>query len=185
MAQRAPRLSIAAIVLCLSAAAVRAEVRDDAHMFGRQAVDDADAVLGQVQKQYGKQLVVETMASVPADERAAALADKAAYFDALMAAHAKGRRANGVYVLICLDPKYVQVGAGVQTRERGIFTAADVNALRRGLQRDLRAQRYDAALLGAVQTVIDAYAAHVPGARPLVPTPAPTSRPTTGPAVER
>jgi uncharacterized membrane protein YgcG len=146
-------------------------------------LDDANTVTAQMERQYGKQLVVETFAAVPADRRAAALADKPGFFKAWMAGRAKDLKVNGVYVMICMDPKYVETGAGAQTRARHIFTADDLTALRRQLQADLRAERYDDALSRTVLSVARTYAASIPGAKPLdEPEPAATTRPATRPA---
>jgi uncharacterized membrane protein YgcG len=84
-----------------------------------------------------------------------------------MASRAKALEVNGVYVLICMDPKYVEVGAGAQTRANHIFTADDVNRLRQQIQADLKSAQYDAALAGAVQQVANTYAANIRGAKPL------------------
>ncbi len=137
-------------------------VSDDAHVFGPATVAAADAALVRSAATYQKQLFVETYAAVPAGDRAAlAAAGREKFFSDWMAARAKARQANGVFVLICMDPRYVTVGAGGETRANGIFTAKDVSALRTQLQADLRVGRYDAALNGAVATVTRTYAARI------------------------
>ena len=138
-------------------------VDDRAGVFGRPAVADAEAALADVERRYQKQLIVETVAAVPAADRAAVARDKAAYFRDQLDRRARSTKANGVYVLICMDPKWVEVAAGEHTRARGLFTADDLAAVRKGLVADLRAGRYDAALAGAVDRVARTYAEHAAG----------------------
>ena len=146
----------------------RAQVHDDAHLFGQQAVADANTVMGRMEQQDKKQFVLETFPAVP-DAQKAELQQKGdkTFFHDWMAGRAKDLKVNGVYALICMDPKYVEVGAGKETKARGIFTQADLDGLRQQLQTNLKAQQNDAALTGAVDLVQRAYTANIPGARPL------------------
>ena len=178
------RAAVCCFAVLFASATARADVRDDAGIFTAGAVADANATLADAERTYGKQLIVETWPTVPADRRAALAADKEGFFRGWLAERAKARDANGVFVLVCMDPKYVRVSAGVQTRRRGIFTPDDLDALKRQLAADLRAGRYDAALAGAVRTVTQAYAARVPAGPPPATAPAdlPAEPPTTRPA---
>jgi hypothetical protein len=152
----------------LAPAAVRADVHDNAHLFGQQAIDDANTVTDRMDKQYKKQLVIETFPSVP-DAQKDELKQKgnAKFFRDWMAARAKDLKVNGVYVLICREPYYVETGAGHETRARHIFTTEYLTKLREQLQRDLNAHDCDEALCDAVDLVYRAYAANIPGAKPL------------------
>jgi hypothetical protein len=156
-------LAAVAVALCLIPAGARADVHDNAHLFTQAAVDAANATTGQFEQKYKKQFVIETFASAPADGRAALEQDKAGFFKSWMSGRAKDLKVNGVYALICMDPKYVEAGAGTETREKGIFTKADLDRLREELQTNLKAQQYDAALAGAVDLVDRTYTANIPG----------------------
>jgi len=72
--------SIAALLALLVPAASRADVRDNAGIFGKQAVEDANHDMKRMEKNHGKQFVVETFASIPDDKKAGAEQDKAAFF---------------------------------------------------------------------------------------------------------
>ena len=156
-------------------------VHDYAGLFSAPVVAAADAAAGRFPSLFGKQMVVESLAAVPADRLAAAEADPAAFFKAQMAARFKVLNLNGVYVMICLDPKWVEVGVGRQTLGRGIFTTGDVSALTRALRMELKRGRYDAALAMAVDHVGRAYAAHEgrppPAATSRGAAPGPSTRP--------
>ncbi len=153
------------------AAAAPTYVFDDARVFTPQTIAAAEAAVGQMQRQYHKALVVETFAAVPDADRPAVADDRAGYFKRWMHARFANRNVNGVYVLVCLDPRYVEVGVGKQTLARGDFTPADVAGLSKQLIADLRGGRYDVGLAGAVDTVGRDYAANIPGGQPLDPPP--------------
>ncbi len=161
-------LAVAAVALWLAPVAARGQVHDNAHLFGQSAVDDANTVMGRMEQQDKKQFVVETFPAVPDAQRAALQQQgNGPFFHEWMAARAKDLKVNGVYALICMDPKFIEVGAGRETKQRGIFTQADLDRLREQMQGSLKAQQYDATLSGAVDMVQRAYTANIPGAKPL------------------
>jgi uncharacterized membrane protein YgcG len=138
------------------------DVHDNAGLFSPQVLAASNAAVADLQSRYHKQLIVESFAAVPPDQRAAMDRDRAAFFRAWKVDRAKILNANGVYVLICMDPKYVEVGAGRETVARGIFTNDDLGRLRDLLRRNLRDGRYDDALAGSVDLVTQTYAARIP-----------------------
>ncbi len=142
------------------------DVHDYARLFSARAVAAADTGLATMARRRGKHFVVETITSVPPEQHAAAVADRAGYFANLMVARAKVLDVNGVYLLICMDPKYVETAAGRQTAARGLFTHADVDRLRRLLIDRLTRSEYDAALSGAVDLVDRAFAANEAATNP-------------------
>ncbi len=182
-----PLAFAAALVLWLSPPAARAQVHDNAHLFGAQAVTDADAAIAQMQQKHNKGLVVETFASVPVEQQDAAQKSKPAFFKHWSTERANATRANGVYVMICMDPRYVEVRTGPETLKRGDFVKADADRLSGGLKTDLGANRNDQALSGAVDTVERAYTANIGAGAPAAPSAAgggvPTPSPTNYPAV--
>ena len=156
-------LPLAAAALCFVPAAASAQVHDEAKIFSPQAVTEADASLAKIDQQYHKQLVVETIGSLPADQKAAAEQQgKEAFFDHLKATRANALGVNGVYVLICMDPPFIDDAAGRETVERGIFTSNDLSTLRQSFRTALHDKQYDRGLREAVDDVRRAFAANVP-----------------------
>jgi uncharacterized membrane protein YgcG len=153
--------SLIALLAMSLANVAKADVRDNAKIFSQQAVDDANRDMKQMEKRHGKQLVIETFASVPDDQKAEAEADKKAFFKKWMAERAKELKVNGVYLLICMDPKYLEVGAGTNTVKRGDFTDDDIDALRTQMQADLKSKDYDKALSNAVDSVEQTYSNNI------------------------
>jgi hypothetical protein len=149
--------SLVTLVALLMPAHSRADVHDNANIFSRQTVDDANHDMKRMDQHHGKTLVVETFAAIPDDQKADAQAKPDEFFKKWMAARAKDLKVNGVYVLICMDPKHIEVGAGTNTVKRGDFTDADIEALRKQMQEDLHSKDYDKALSNAVDNVEKAY----------------------------
>jgi hypothetical protein len=161
-----PLVVVLAAVLLLPAA-LRADVHDNASIFSPAAVDKANTDLAAMHRRHNKDLVIETFASVPDDQKSKLQSDgKDAFFASWLSARAKELSVNGVYVLICMDPKHVQVAAGKETRARGDFTENDVKSLREHLQKSLGAKQYDQALGDAVEDVDRAYTANIAGQGP-------------------
>jgi uncharacterized membrane protein YgcG len=153
--------SLAAVGMLLLSSVLHADVRDNAQIFSQQAVDDANRDMQNIQRTHNKQLVVETFPAVPDDQRDAQTQDPKAFFKNWMVSRAKDLKVNGVYVLICMDPKHLEVGAGKNTMARGDFTAADVDGLRQQMQGALHEKDYDKALSGAVEYVDRAFTQNI------------------------
>src|SRR5690349_8791042 len=80
-------------------------VRDDAKFFSADAVQQAEATIGQIRKDFGKDLLVETFAAIPDSQKGAYdPAQKDAFFSSWASERARAAGVNGVYVLICRDP---------------------------------------------------------------------------------
>jgi hypothetical protein len=156
-----PVISLMALLALLLPVGARADVRDNANIFTKQAVDDADHDMKRIEKEHGKQLVIETFASIPDDQKAGQQADPDGFFKKWMATRAKELKVNGVYVLICMDPKHIEVGAGKNTLKNGDFTEENIDTLRRQMQADLHNKEYDKALNGAVDMVEKSFAANI------------------------
>ena len=159
-------LAVVALFAWMTPAAARAQVRDGAHLFSPAAVTSANAAIADLQRRHNKGLVVESIASVSAAHMDAAKRDPAAYFKESTADRMRTLGVNGVYVLVCMDPRYVDVRPGKETFSRGDFGAADVKRLGDTLKTDLRGGNNDQALQDAVDDVGRAYTANIQGGPP-------------------
>jgi hypothetical protein len=156
-------LLVSALIVCLPLAA-RAQVHDNAHIFGPQAVTDAEAAMQRMQDKFGKQFVVETFPAVPDDQKAALQQKgKEAFFKDWKVSRAQALKVNGVYVLICMDPKFIDDGAGRETVAKGIFGNGELSTLRSSFRAALHDAKYDQGLADAVDQVYRAYTANIPG----------------------
>lgn len=157
-------------------------VQDQAGLFSKEAKDQANADIAQIKKRFGKDLLIETIATAPKEIDKIDLKDAAAerkFFKDLAIERAKNAKVNGVYILICDDPKihYVQPVVGEQTRKSGIFTDANLKVLGNNLRDNLKKNKPNDALTGAVGYVKKTMAdqAPPPTSQPKKSGPAPTT----------
>src|SRR6516225_2395373 len=166
LSRRAPLAALAMtallLLLPLIARVARADVHDNANIFSADAVDKANAAMAQMQQKHNRGFVVETFPSIPdelKDQYQQQGKDK--FFHEWMATRARSLQVNGVYALICMDPRWIIVDAGRQTRASGDFTVSDINRLKQQMQSAMHDQKYDDALLQAVDYVERAYTANI------------------------
>jgi uncharacterized membrane protein YgcG len=95
-------------------AAVAPEVRDDAKMFSPAALKKADEGIRKIFVDHDRDLLIETFASVPTEElekvKAMDKSEKTTYFTRWAKERVSQRAVNGVYVLICKEPRFVRAG---------------------------------------------------------------------------
>src|SRR6476660_6744325 len=85
-----------------TARALEPQVRDDAGFFSRQAIDQANDIIKQIKQVHGKDVMVETFATIPSDMQAQYdPANKDQFFENWLTSRAKELGVNSVYVLIC------------------------------------------------------------------------------------
>jgi uncharacterized protein len=124
------------------AAKVVAKVHDDGGFFTAEAIKKANAIIVDIHDQFGKDLLIETFKELPADraetlkkaEESAGKDDRSKvrkkFFEEWARELAREDRVNGVYVLICKKPTYLQVEVGNKTQQKD-FTLENRNELAR------------------------------------------------------
>lgn len=141
-------------------------VRDEAHFFSANAVDQASQIIQQIDERHGKDLLVETFPQIPPDMQSQFdQLGKDQFFEQWARTRAQSQGVNGIYVLISKSPGHVQVEVGNKTRMR-LFTVADRDRGRDILVTAFRGKQYDQGLLQFVRFVqqrIDANAAAATG----------------------
>jgi hypothetical protein len=156
---RVTLLAVAVALLgAVPAVAMTPRVKDDGSFFTAAAVEKANQVIRTIKDEYHKDLVIETVKTVPKER-----ADKVEHMDRSEREHffeewarerAREEDINGVYVLICKEPAHLQVEVGNETRQRA-FTVADRDHLRDILVKAFKAKEYDRGLLDGVLYVRD------------------------------
>ena len=160
LSSRPRRIWLGLVAFCgmLTLAAVRSPagtIIDGAHIFSSTAVAQAQQAIDQIRIRHQKDLNVETIASVPPDQQGALEAQgKNAFFEQWARERAKAMGTNGVYLLVCMEPRHLQVEVGNRTETRE-FTAADRDALRTQLISQFKARQYDAGLTDAANFVLE------------------------------
>ena len=140
----------------VSAMAVAPVIKDEGKFFSEGAVDNANNKIREIHHDFGKDLLIETFASVPADlAKDVDLQDKEArskFFEKWARERAREADANGISILICKSPAHIQVEVGNHTREKD-FTLKDRDELAKILIEKFREKKYDEGLLEAVDFV--------------------------------
>src|SRR5215208_1412544 len=130
-----------------------AEVKDETAMFSSSAIQQADQDTRQIKQKYGKEMLVEVFAEIPADLRSQYSPDrKNQFFAQWMTRRSQELKVSGIYVLICRNPSHLQVDAGRDTKQRA-FTAQNVGQLKNVLVTRFRDKKYDEGLSEAVNYV--------------------------------
>lgn len=147
---------------------VGSEIIDNAHCFSPAAVDHAQERLSEIESKTGIPTVIETFATAMQRDFSSA-GDKDRFFQAWLRDVAKARDAQGVVILLCLDPGRVQVdfhknlyAAGHRQAEHAAIRDAALPALKR--------KDFDTALAAMVATV-DAKLSAEPAPRSSSPPP--------------
>jgi uncharacterized membrane protein YgcG len=166
---RALAVALAVLSGCLvavapvSAMAVAPQIKDDGKFFTDEAREKADKEIREIHREFGKDFLIETFATVPADlAKDADLKDKDArnrFFEKWARERARGADVNGIYVLICKEPAHLQVEVGNETQKKA-FTTEDRNELSSMLIKSLREKKNDDGLLEAVEFVRSKLKAH-------------------------
>ena len=147
---------LGALTLAESACAVGPEVRDNAGLFSAPAVKQADETIRNIQKNFRKELLVETFASVPESRTNDYARNREDFFASFVRERAQEARLDGIYVLVMKEPPphrfRIQVGVGQATRERA-FLPGDRDQLVALLQSNFRNDKYDEGLRSSVAFV--------------------------------
>jgi hypothetical protein len=148
--------SVASVLAGWPDSAQAVEIRDDAGFFSRKALDQANARIVEIEKNYGKEIRIETFKAVPAGKTDAVSrmtkSERAGFFEKWARDRATAERVKGIYILICKSPGHVQVEEDRQTRNQG-FGLADRNELSEKLLAGFRHKDYDGALLDSIDFV--------------------------------
>ena len=139
-----------------NASAVGPEVRDSAGIFSANAVKQADETVRRIQKEFRKDLLVETFAGIPDNRTEDYKRNREDFFSNFVRERAQAARIDGIYVLVLKEPpphRYrIQVAVGQVTRQRA-FLSSDRDELVRVLQASFREDKYDDALRSGVAFV--------------------------------
>lgn len=131
------------------------QVWDEAHFLTFQTIDQVDQILSDIHSRFGKDLMIETFASIPDDLKANLQKDgKDKFYDGWSVSEGHELGINGLLILITGDPPHIQVTVGTDTRKKA-FTLPDRDELLELLARAFRQKDFDGGILHAAQFVHD------------------------------
>ncbi|HWG43852.1 MAG TPA: hypothetical protein VN688_13830 [Gemmataceae bacterium] len=164
-----PALQRVLLALCLvcMASAARAEertspIRDEAELFHADTILRAEQQIEDIRRTYDRNLFVDTVKSASPRERKLFRFLWTRQVNRILEEHARKRasesKVDGIYVVICNDPKDVHVI--VRPADDDMFTQHDSEELRRSLARRLQDSGPDPALLAMTNQVRATLQAH-------------------------
>jgi uncharacterized membrane protein YgcG len=148
---------VAWLAFVARAAAVAPEIKDEAKYFSPEAVKKANETIREIYKKYGKDLLIETFASVPADQaekvKDMTTAEKNTFFRKWAVQRAQQSVVQGIYILVCKDPRNLQILISKKTES--VFDSKAFKKLKENLFTDFGNKKFDEGLLAAVKLVKD------------------------------
>ena len=143
------------------ALAVAPEIRDMGKFFSDAAVKKANKEIREIAKNYDRDLLIETVATIPGDqaERVKALPreERARFFRNWATDRADVAVVHGVYILVCKEPAFLEII--ITPRGRQAFDKESFEKLRDLLVKSFHEKRYDEGLQSAVDLVRERLAA--------------------------
>ncbi|MFQ3650570.1 MAG: TPM domain-containing protein, partial [Gemmataceae bacterium] len=130
-----------------------ANIRDEAKLFSPEGVKKAQEKIDDLKKKHKSELFIETFAK--AEDLEAAKKenpDRAKYFQKWASERYKELKVEGVYVLVCKEPNYIQVVNGKMMESKG-FDNAKRNELVKLMQGKFKEKEFDAGLMAVVNEV--------------------------------
>jgi hypothetical protein len=142
-------------LLAAGAELVAPEIRDDGKFFSAEAVKKANERIAEISRKYDRDVLIETFATVPAGDidKVKTMDDKerTTYFLGWAKRRAHERVVNGVYILICKEPRNLRVG--VVEREPHKFPPDTRAAIEKVLMKEFADMHFDEGLDQAVRVV--------------------------------
>ena len=144
-------LAVVVVLVSISMTqATGAGIQDAAGFFSKDAIATAEQQVAAIHKKSGKDLRVETYASIPPDRADQYTSEKRnEFFSTWAYQRAKAIGLDGVIVLICKDPAFFQVEVGERTKHQA-FTLANRDHMRDLLATAFKQRHFDDGLLQAV-----------------------------------
>jgi len=157
------------LILAGQAMAVAPEIRDEGKFFSPEAIKKANEQIRELYVKYGKDLLIETFPSVPADQRDKVMAmngkEREEYFHQLAVTRATQQVVKGIYIRITRQPKFLNVESTPDSHE--LFDSEFKTQLRQTLLKGFRANEFDDGLAHALKTVQERLAKGASGQEPL------------------
>jgi Trypsin-like peptidase domain/TPM domain len=139
-------------------------IKDGGEFFSAEAEKKANEEIKRVVHRFGRDLLIETYATVPPQDsekvRAMSSDERKKYFHDWTQKLAREKRANGVTILICRNPTYLWVNVAKDAEP--VFDRAAADRLQEMLMSRFRERRFDEGLLAGVKMVADKLAEQKP-----------------------
>lgn len=143
------------------ASAVAPEVHDKAHFFKDETIRKLDNLAREIERQFDRDVVVETVPSVPVDQlarvKAMTVQDRTKFFNNWCADRAEATVTHGVYILICKDPTHLALE--ITDRARPAFGHDGRDMMLGPLLKAFQKREFDEGIIAAMEFARSRFAA--------------------------
>jgi uncharacterized membrane protein YgcG len=155
-------LTTGCLFLAMAAAeAVAPEVKDKAHFFQDETIRKLDNIARQTARDSGRDFVVETVLSVPVDQKekvkAMSAAERTRFFSNWCADRAEVTVTHGVYILICKDPAHLALD--ITKDSQAAFGKEGHDKMLADLLKVFQEKHFDEGILAAAEFARERFAA--------------------------
>jgi uncharacterized membrane protein YgcG len=127
-------------------------VKDGGKFFSAKALEKANAKIKDLYKKYTKDVVVETLDALSADEAKKAKEDKEKFWENYARKRIDDLGVNGVYIVISKDPRHIRVERDPKTPQ-GVFKDADAKTAFNKFLARFKEKEFDEGLLDALDAI--------------------------------
>ncbi|MFO0880471.1 MAG: TPM domain-containing protein [Gemmataceae bacterium] len=128
-------------------------IRDEGKFFTKEGLDKANLKIRELYEKYKKDVVVETLPALTADQAKKMDEDgKGKYFAKLARDTSVKMGLNGIYILVVKKPQHLQVHMDPDTQKK-LFTAGDRKILIEKLIGQFKDDQFDAGLLEGLTAI--------------------------------
>lgn len=156
MTTRWGRHVLAAAILLLgplTALQAASAIQDNAGLFSAKALEQAAEAIKEIKRQTGRDVNVETFASVPPAQRERigqmSPAEKREFYHSWMVDRATASQSNGIFILVSKSPGHVEVGH--KKGLAGEVTESERTAIRSTMARHFSQKDFDGGLLAGIK----------------------------------
>ncbi len=128
-------------------------IKDDGKFFKPETLDKANKKIREIYENYKKDVVIETIPTLTADqEKQLKEEGKAKFFAKLALDRARALGVNGIYIVFCKKPTHLQVHMDPSTQKKG-FTVANRKELIDKIVSFFREEKFDEGLLAGLDLI--------------------------------
>jgi hypothetical protein len=135
-------------------------IKDEGKFFKPETLDKANKKIREIYENYKKDVVIETIASLTADQETKLKEEgKEKFFAKFALDRARALGVNGIYIILCKKPTHLQVHMDPGTQKKA-FTAGNRRALIDKIVALFKEEKFDEGLLAGLDVIDSALKAN-------------------------
>jgi uncharacterized membrane protein YgcG len=135
-------------------------IKDDGKFFKPETLEKGNKKIREIYEKYKKDVVIETIPSLTADQEAKMKEEgREKFFAKLALDRARALGVNGIYIILCKKPTHLQVHMDPGTQKRA-FTTANRRTLIEKMISMFKEEKFDEGLLAGLEVIDSALKAN-------------------------